>query len=92
MTEDELKSIQEKLVGRARATSIVLGVAAVITVLAMIYGIIQNIEAGTWRDMAVQKEQQAIEAKLASDRERAILLRANQDLKAHLDQCISGKK
>jgi len=84
--EAELKNqemLQRRMLRRARLTSIVLGTAAIIAVLFMIYGIIQSIEAGTQRDAAIKNEQQAIEAKLEADKQRDI---ANQQTKIALER------
>ena len=73
--EAELKNqemLQRRALRRARVTSVVLGTAAVIAVLFMIYGFTQSIEATRQRDIAVDKEKQAIEAKEEADKQRDI--------------------
>ena len=73
--EAELKNqemLQRRVLRRARVTSIVLGTAAVIAILFMIYGLTQSIEAGKQRDIAVTNEKNAIEAKVEADRQRDI--------------------
>ena len=57
--EAELKNqemLQRRMLRRARVTSIVLGTAAIIAVLFMIYGLTQSIEAGKQRDNALANE------------------------------------
>ncbi len=71
--EAELKNqemLQRRMLRRARVTSIVLGVAAIIAIIFMIYGFIQSIEAGTQRDAAVKSEKAAITAKEEADIQR----------------------
>lgn len=71
--EAELKNqemLQRRMLRRARVTSIVLGTAAIIAVLFMIYGFTQSIEAGKQRDIAVNNEKKAIEAKVEADSQR----------------------
>ncbi len=73
--EAELKNqemLQRRMLRRARVTSIILGTAAIIAVLFMIYGLTQSIEAGKQRDIAVTNEKNAIEAKVEADRQRDI--------------------
>ncbi len=84
--EAELKNqemLQRRLLRRARVTSIVLGTATVIAVLFMLYGLIQSIEAGAQRDLAIKNEQEAIVAKLEADKQRDI---ANQQTKIALER------
>jgi len=60
--EAELKNqemLQRRLLRRARVTSVILGTAAVIAVLFMIYGFTQSIEAGKQRDLAFEREKEA---------------------------------
>lgn len=95
--EAELKNqemLQRRMLRRARITSVVLGIAAVIAVMFMLYGFAQSIEANKQRLNAESKEKEAIAAKLLADkqrdiaeaqtqlaRERQILVeRANKDL------------
>ncbi len=79
---------------RARTTSIVLGLATVVGVLGMLYGLINNIEATAQSDVAIKNEQDAITAKLETDKLRTVandLNRENADLKSQLAICKSGK-
>lgn len=50
--EEELKAFKLQTLKKARMTAVVLGIAAVITVIFMIYGFTQNIEAGRQRDLS----------------------------------------
>ena len=62
-TEEELKLYERQALKRARITSIILGLAAVITVLSVIYGTTQSIEAGKQSDLvavAVMNSQKEI--------------------------------
>jgi hypothetical protein len=74
---------EKKLLTRARVQAIVLGSATVITVMAMLYGLVNNIEAGAQRDIAVANEQKAIEAKLEADSQREMAA----ELKSKLTDC-----
>lgn len=81
----ELEEFRKQMLRRARLTSIVLGLAAVVTVLFMIYGFTQSIEAGRERDIALEKEQAAsIEA--LNQKEIA------DSLKRQLAECQSKNK
>ncbi len=78
--EAELKNqemLQRRRLRRARVTSIVLGTAALIAVLFMIYGFTQSIEAGRQRDIAekqrliaVAGEKTAVEAKEEAEKQK----------------------
>jgi hypothetical protein len=81
----------KKLLKRARVQSIILGLAATITVLAMLYGMIQNIEAKTQRNSAIANEQKAIEAKLEADKQRGIAAGEIAALRTELASCKAGK-
>jgi hypothetical protein len=81
----------KKQLKRARIQAIVLASAAVITVLAMVYGTIQNIEANTQRDRAVANEQMAIEAKLEADKQRDVVASEIAALKTELASCKTTK-
>lgn len=63
--EAELKNqelLQRRALRRARVMSAVLGVAAIIAIIFMIYGFTQYIEAEHQRTLAVEKEKKAIRA------------------------------
>ena len=75
--EEELIQFKHQMLKRSRITSIVLGLAAVIAVLFMVYGFTQNIEAGRQRDLSIV-------AMVESQKEIAIL-------KEQLAQCESEK-
>ena len=73
--EAELKNqemLQRRMLRRARVTSIVLGTAAVIAVLFMIYGFTQSIEANKQRLAALEGEKNATLAKEEADKQRDI--------------------
>ena len=88
--EAELKNqemLQRRMLRRARVTSIVLGTAAVIAILFMIYGFTQSIEAGRQRDIAeiqraeaVKNEEKAIKASKEAERQRDITVKQQKDL------------
>ncbi len=88
--EAELKNqemLQRRMLRRARVTSIVLGTAAVIAILFMIYGFTQSIEAGRQRDIAegqraeaVKNEQLAVEATKEAEYQREIAVKQQKDL------------
>ena len=73
----ELEEYKKLMLKKARLTSIVMGLAAVIAVLFMIYGFTQNIETGKQLDIALEKE-------MASQKEISVL-------KEQLAQCQSEK-
>ena len=56
--EEELQAFKLQTLKRARVTAIVLGCAAVISVLFMVYGFTQNIEATKQKDIALYQERQ----------------------------------
>lgn len=71
--EAELKNqelLQRRALRRARAFSIVLGIAAVIAILFMIYGFQQSIVAETQAELARQKERAALLAEEDALRQR----------------------
>lgn len=57
--EEELKTFKLQMLKKSRMQSVVLGIGAVITVLFMIYGFTQNIEAGKQRDITMGAEREA---------------------------------
>ncbi len=80
----------KKLLKKARIQSTILGSATVIAILGVMYGLINNIEVGTQKDLASWNEQKAIEAKLEADKLRDganELQSQNAELKAQLDAC-----
>ena len=58
-TEEELKAYKLQMVRRNRLTSFVLGSAAVVSVLFMIYGFTQSIEVDKQRFSAIESEKNA---------------------------------
>ncbi|CAN5338404.1 hypothetical protein BH09BAC3_BH09BAC3_37530 [soil metagenome] len=88
--EAELKNqemLQRRTLRRARVTSVILAVAAVIAVIFMLYGFTQSIEAGRQsveagkqRDLAVIKEKEAILSKEEADREREAAVKGREEL------------
>lgn len=83
--EAELKNqelLQRRALRRARAFSVVLGIAAIIAILFMIYGFMQSIEAQNQAKLAREKESQAIRAEedaiAARDRAERARLQAEQ--------------
>ena len=62
-TEEELKACKLQMVRRSRLTSFVLGSAAVVSVVFMIYGFTQSIEADKQRFSAIESEKIAIQYK-----------------------------
>ncbi|MBY0434704.1 MAG: hypothetical protein K2U26_11395, partial [Cyclobacteriaceae bacterium] len=89
--EAELKNqemLQRRMLRRARITSIVLGTAAVIAILFMIYGITQSIEANSQkleatkqRDKAIENEKAAIVAKEEAEKQRQIAIAREKETK-----------
>ena len=79
--EDELKAYKQKELKRARVTSVVLGLAAVIAVLFMIYGFTQSIEAQKQRNLAgmMQQELESANNKI-------------ENLNRQLEKCESERK
>lgn len=93
MKPEELISVnkaafEKQLLKQARKLSIVLGLSGVISIGAITYGIIQNIETGTQRDAAIKNEQSAIEWKLEADTLHQRVL----DLEKQLAQCQAMPK
>lgn len=71
--EAELKNqelLQRRQLRRARAFSVVLGIAAVIAILFMIFGYMQSIEAEAQAELARQKERAALIAEEDAIRQR----------------------
>ena len=58
-TEEELKAYKLQMLKRNRISSVVLGSAAVVSVLFMIYGFTQSIEADKQRFSAIESEKSA---------------------------------
>ncbi|HRI77987.1 MAG TPA: hypothetical protein PLR06_00500 [Cyclobacteriaceae bacterium] len=77
-TDEEIKEFEENALRRARITSIMLGLSAVVTVLFMIYGFTQSIEAQRQQDLRYELE-------VSSKKEIT-------NLKEQLAQCQSEKK
>ncbi len=79
--EEELKAFKLQTLKRSRVTSIVLGSAAVIAVLFVVYGFTQNIEVNRQRDLRLDLEHQlwdclgqaAIEQSLMIERRNVLL-------------------
>lgn len=107
--EAELKNqemLQRRLLRRARVTNIVLGSAAVVAILFMIYGFTQTIEVGRQRDIAVQKEHAADSARLDAIAQKVIadnqrrkaedgeqkLRAANDNLEKAIKEAIKAKQ
>ena len=105
-TEEEFQEYKLQQLKRSRLTAVVLGMAAILCVLFLIYGFTQSIEATRQRDLAVEKEKQAVEAKAEADRqwdrartqdELAIKKQkeielAYQNLEEQLVKCASKRK
>jgi hypothetical protein len=96
--QEEFKTYKEdfdkKQLKRARAQALILGSATVLTVLGMLYGLINNIEAGTQRDLALKNEQDAIALKNELGKQKGIVTTLEQqlaDIKTQLVECKSGK-
>ena len=75
---EELEQFKKVQLKKARMTSVVLGLAAVIAVLSMVYSTTQSIEAMRQRDLSVVE-------KMTADKEIAAL-------KEQLASCQSEKK
>lgn len=73
--EAELKNqemMQRRVLRRTRATAVVLGIAAVIAILFMVFAYIKKIEADRQTDIATAKEQEARILEAQAKKERAI--------------------
>ncbi len=73
--EAELKNqemLQRRMLRRARVTNLVLGTAAIIAVLFLLYGYTQTIEANRQREAAEREKKAALEAKAEADKQRDI--------------------
>ncbi len=79
--EEELKAFKIQALKRARMTSIVLGVAAVIAILFMMYGFTQSIEASKQRDISLTQERLLMECQKRADA-------AEQGLKTETERSI----
>ena len=103
-TEEEFQEYKLQQLKRSRLTAVVLGMAAILSVLFLIYGFTQSIEATRQRDLAVEMEKQAVEAKadkqldiartqteLAIQKQKEVEL-AYKNLEAQLVKCASKRK
>jgi WD40 repeat protein len=90
--EAELKNqemLQRRMLRRARVTSLILGIAAIIAIIFMIYGFTQSIEAGRQsleagkqRDIAISNENKAVLAKVEAEQQRKLAIEGQQKLAA----------
>ncbi len=71
--EEELKGLKLQALKRARMTSIVLGDAAVIAILFMMYGFTQSIEASKQRDLSLFQERLLMECQKRADAAEQVL-------------------
>ncbi len=71
-TKEEFQEYKLQQLKRSRLTAVVLGMAAILCVLFLIYGFTQSIEATRQRDLAVEMEKQAVEAKAEANKQRDI--------------------
>lgn len=60
MTSEEIKLFQQKALRRDRITSIILGLATIITVISMLYGFTQSIEAEKQNIIAQEQREIAV--------------------------------
>ena len=93
--EEELQAFKLQTLKRARVTSIVLGGAAVISVLFMIYGFTQSIEASKQKDMALYQERQLQECQKrreAADQALKMETELSKELLAKIDSLMKSKK
>ena len=60
MTPEEIKVFEREALRRARLTSIILGFAALITVISMLYGFTQSIEAEKQSIIAQEQRERAV--------------------------------
>ena len=93
--EEELQAFKLQTLKRARVTSIVLGGAAVISVLFMIYGFTQSIEASKQKDMALYQERQLQECqKRAEAAHQASIMEMNRskELLEKIESLTKAKK
>ncbi len=105
-TEEEFQEYKLQQLKRSRLTAVVLGMAAILSVLFLIYGFTQSIEATRQRDLAVEMEKQAVEAKAKADKQLDIARTqtelaiqkqkevelAYKNLEAQLVKCASKRK
>ena len=85
LTPEEFEELKKLALRRARITSIVLGTAAVVAVLSMVYGFTQSIEASKQRDIAIMRE-------FAADSAKNDALHQKELAEAELRKCKEEKK
>lgn len=80
--EAELKNqelLQKRMLRRARATALILGIAAVIAILFLVFAVLQKIEADSQKLEAQRQEKEAID-----QREAAVLARNDAEAQRNL--------
>ncbi len=88
--EFDKEKFQRKVRRQARIHSIVFGLAGMIGVLGILYGLIKNIEAEAQMNLAMRNEKEAIESRLLAGKQSDLnkdLERQNADLRNQLDAC-----
>ena len=88
--EEELKAFKLQALKRARMTSIVLGGAAVIAVLFMVYGFTQRIEGNMQRDLRLDLEHQLWDCLGQAAAERSLVIERTNVLLEKIDSLTNA--